>query len=86
MDSIASVGLLHGRLIAVTRRVKLGATKRFGKIGGEALIVVGVQTMFEASPERFWNQGEKRQSQLVFIGKNLDEAKIRAGFQGCLIT
>jgi G3E family GTPase len=50
------------------------------------IVFHGVQTMFEASPERFWNQGEKRQSQLVFIGKQLDEAKIRAGFQGCVIT
>jgi G3E family GTPase len=45
----------------------------------------GVQTMFEASPERFWNNGEKRQSQLVFIGRNLDEATIRSGFQNCVI-
>jgi len=56
-------------------------------IKGQAKRVVfhGVQTMFEASPERLWNVGEKRQSQLVFIGKDLDEAKIRAGFQNCII-
>jgi len=50
------------------------------------IVFHGVQTMFEASPERFWNAGEKRHSQLVFIGKKLDEEKIRAGFQKCLIT
>jgi len=46
----------------------------------------GVQTMFEASPERFWNSGEERRSQLVFIGRNLDEATIRSGFQNCVIS
>ena len=42
------------------------------------------QMMFEAQPDRLWNVGEKRQSQLVFIGKELDEAKLRAGFAACL--
>jgi G3E family GTPase len=44
----------------------------------------GVQMMFNAEPDRFWNSNEKRQSQMVFIGKELDEAKIRAGFESCL--
>ena len=30
--------------------------------------------MFDVEPERFWNVGEKRGNQLVFIGKELDEA------------
>ncbi len=55
-------------------------------IQGEPKRVVfqGVQMMFDAQPERFWNPGEKRQSQLVFIGKELDETKIKAGFAACL--
>ena len=48
------------------------------------VVFQGVQMMFEAQPERFWNPGERRRSQLVFIGKQLDEAKVRAGFAACL--
>ncbi len=56
------------------------------QIQGQAKRVVfqGVQTMFDAKPDRLWNVGEKRVSQLVFIGKDLDEAKIRRGFAGCI--
>jgi len=56
------------------------------QIKGQAKRVVfqGVQTMFDAKPDRLWNVGERRLSQLVFIGKDLDEAKIRRGFAGCI--
>lgn len=56
------------------------------QIKGQAKRVVfqGVQTMFDAKPDRLWNIGEKRLSQAVFIGKELDEAKIRRGFAGCV--
>jgi G3E family GTPase len=57
-------------------------------IQGEPKRVVfqGVQMMFEATPERFWKPDEQRQSRLVFIGRELDEAKIRAGFESCRAT
>jgi G3E family GTPase len=48
------------------------------------VIFQAVQMIFDASPERLWNLNEKRGSQLVFIGRDLDEAKIRAAFQSCL--
>lgn len=56
------------------------------QIQGQAKRVVfqGVQTMFDAKPDRLWNVGEKKISQLVFIGKDLDEAKIRRGFAACI--
>jgi len=44
------------------------------------VIFQGVQMLFDAKPDRLWNVGEKRQSQLVFIGKDLDEEGIRKGF------
>jgi G3E family GTPase len=47
------------------------------------VIFQGVQMLFDAKPDRLWNVGEKRQSQLVFIGKDLDEEGIRAGFEQC---
>ena len=48
------------------------------------IVFQGVQMMFDAQPERFWNTGEKRQSQLVFIGRELDEKKIRSGLESCI--
>ncbi|MDB6023017.1 MAG: cobalamin biosynthesis protein CobW [Pedosphaera sp.] len=48
------------------------------------VVFQGVQMMFDSTPDRFWNAGEKRKSQLVFIGRELDEAKIKAGFEGCV--
>jgi G3E family GTPase len=55
-------------------------------IQGQSKRVVfqGVQSMFDARPDRLWNVNEKRASQLVFIGKDLDEQKLREGFAACL--
>ena len=55
-------------------------------IKGQAKRVVfqGVQMSFRAEPDRFWNPSETRESRMVFIGKELDEARIRAGFESCL--
>ena len=48
------------------------------------VIFQGVQMTFDARPDRLWNVGERRLSQLVFIGKELDEARIRRGFADCI--
>ena len=53
---------------------------------GKRVVFQGVQTMFDAKPDRLWNLNEKRVSQLVFIGKELDEEKIRASFLDCLAS
>ena len=50
------------------------------------VVFQGVQMMFDATPERFWKPDEIRQSRMVFIGKELDESRIRAGFESCLAT
>jgi len=65
---------------------KIYRAKGILHISGQPKRVVfqGVQMLFDAAPDRFWNPGEKRQNQLVFIGKDLDEAEIRAGFQKCI--
>lgn len=57
-------------------------------IKGQAKRVVfqGVQMMFDNAPDRFWNPGEKRQSQLVFIGREIDEPAIRQGFADCVAS
>jgi G3E family GTPase len=50
------------------------------------VVFQGVQMMFDATPDRFWKPEEKRQSRMVFIGRELDEAGIRAGFESCVAT
>lgn len=42
--------------------------------------------LFEGSPERMWREGEERVSKMVFIGKDLDFADLKAGFEDCAYT
>jgi len=53
---------------------------------GKRVVVQGVQMLLDSAPDRFWNPGERRVSQMVFIGRELDEPGIRAGFESCLVT
>lgn len=48
------------------------------------VIFQGVQMLFDVAPDRFWDTGEKRETQFVFIGKDLDEAEIRQQFETCI--
>ena len=45
----------------------------------------GVHMIFDGKPDRKWKEGEKRQSELVFIGRNLDEAKLQENFRACMV-
>ena len=40
--------------------------------------------IIEGNHQRAWKDGEKRESRLVFIGRKLDEAMLKAGFEACL--
>lgn len=44
----------------------------------------GVQMMFDGRPGREWDEGETRLNRLVFIGRDLDQAKLLDGFKSCL--
>jgi G3E family GTPase len=44
----------------------------------------GVNNRFTLMWDRLWEKDEKRESQLVFIGKNLDEKKIQSSLESCL--
>ena len=46
-------------------------------------VVQGVHMIVEGDHQRAWKDGEKRESRLVFIGRNLDTARITAGFNAC---
>lgn len=61
-------------------------SKGFMYLKGQAKRVLfhSVQMMYEARPERFWEPNEQKETQLVFIGKNLDEAKIRRDIEDCV--
>ena len=43
----------------------------------------GVHMMLDGEPQRDWKPGEKRESKVVFIGRDLDENEIREGFLAC---
>ncbi len=45
----------------------------------------GVHMLFDGRPDRPWKPNETRKNELVFIGRNLDEAQLKAGFKACLI-
>ena len=43
----------------------------------------GVHMILDGDHQRPWGEGEKRESRIVFIGRNLPRQKIKAGFEGC---
>ena len=43
----------------------------------------GVHMILDGDHQRPWQQGEKRESRIVFIGRNLPQDRIREGFAGC---
>ena len=49
----------------------------------QRFVLQGVHMMMEGSALSPWPIGGKRQSRLVFIGRNLDEAALRQGFANC---
>jgi G3E family GTPase len=44
----------------------------------------GVHMMLEGNHQRKWKPDEKRESRLVFIGRELPEQLIRDGFEHCI--
>lgn len=47
------------------------------------LVFQAVHMMLEGDLQRPWEDGETRSSRMVFIGRDLDEAALRAGFEAC---
>ena len=50
----------------------------------ERFVFQGVHMILDGDHQRAWKEGEKRESRAVFIGRNLPEEKIRAGFESCV--
>ena len=47
------------------------------------LVFQAVHMILEGDYQRPWKGADTRESRMVFIGRNLDEAKLRAGFEAC---
>lgn len=45
----------------------------------------GVHMTLDGRPGKPWQPQEDRRNELIFIGRNLDEAELRLGFQTCLL-
>ncbi len=56
-------------------------------IAGEdrRFVFQGVHMLFDGTRDRPWKPDETRKNELVFIGRNLDAAKLREDFRACLI-
>jgi len=49
----------------------------------ERFVFQGVHMILDGDHQRPWQDGEKRESRIVFIGRNLPEDRIRSGFAAC---
>ncbi len=70
----------------LSEKEKVYRSKGFLSIAGNPrrAIFHGVNNRFTLLWDRLWEKGEARTSQLVFIGKHLNEAAIRAEVEKCL--
>jgi G3E family GTPase len=50
----------------------------------DRFVFQAVHMLMEGDDGKRWRPGEPRHSKLVFIGRNLDPAELRAGFATCL--
>src|SRR6516225_2811560 len=50
----------------------------------QRFVFQGVHMILDGDHQRPWAKGEKRDSRIVFIGRNLPEDKIRQGFESCI--
>jgi len=46
-------------------------------------VLQGVHMIIDGDLQRPWKADEKRVSRLVFIGRDLDQAALTAGFEAC---
>jgi G3E family GTPase len=50
----------------------------------ERFVFQGVHMILDGDHQRPWQEGENRESRIVFIGRNLPQERIKAGFESCL--
>lgn len=49
----------------------------------ERYVIQGVHMIVEGDHQRAWKDGEKRESRLVFIGRELDRERLERTFKAC---
>jgi G3E family GTPase len=98
-DSVGSVGVrLDGELdpqrferwvvqLLRTRGVDIFRMKGVLALAGDArrFVFQGVHMLFDGQAGRPWEPGVQRQSQLVFIGRDLDRRVLTEGLRSCLV-
>jgi len=50
----------------------------------ERYVMQGVHMMFEGDHQREWRVDEKRESRIVFIGRDLNQKALQEGFEACV--
>ena len=50
----------------------------------DRFVVQGVHMIVEGDHQRPWHADEKRETRMVFIGRNLDREKIERSFNACV--
>ncbi|MDJ0730831.1 MAG: GTP-binding protein [Crocosphaera sp.] len=75
------------RNLLQTKGVDIFRMKGILNIAGEEdrFVFQGVHMLFDGKPDRPWKEEETRKNELVFIGRNLDEAQLREDFKQCLV-
>lgn len=70
-----------------TQGTDIFRTKGILNIAGEEkrFVFQGVHMLFDGRPDRAWKASETPKNELVFIGRNLNEAQLRAEFCQCLV-
>lgn len=74
--------------IAQTRGQDLYRTKGIFHARGfrERIVFQSVRMLTTMRPDRIWGDNERRLSQFVVIGKNLDREEFAKGFEQCLVS
>lgn len=69
-----------------TRGPDIFRMKGILNIAGEdrRFVFQGIHMLFEGKRDRPWKPNETRKNELVFIGRNLNEAELRANFLECM--
>lgn len=49
----------------------------------DRFVIQGVHMIIEGDHQRPWKDGEKHESRLVIIGRDLDEERLRRSFEAC---
>jgi G3E family GTPase len=92
--SIADAGAVNSdRLTAWLNRVVQERGRDIFRIKGvlnvdaedRRFVFQGVHMLLDGRPGRPWQFGESRRNEIVFIGRDLEEQKLREGFRECLV-